>query len=80
MSSTPTILATSQLQRSSSKPVDNRAQTVFKAGNGRYFASVRADGRTQFLGTFGDAQSAQRSVDSFVSTSGARLQQNFQFY
>ena len=75
-SSEATPLATSQ----TTVAKDARNQSVFPAGNGRFFASVRTGGSTRFLGTFNSAVDANSAVASFTAKTGAKLEPNFQFY
>jgi hypothetical protein len=74
---TATPLATSQASTFSK---DARNQSVFSAGNGRFFASVRTGGSTRFLGTFNSAVAADTAVANFTAKTGAVLEPNFQFY
>ena len=76
MSSTATPLATSQAPTAK----DSRNKSVFSAGNGRFFASVRTGGSTRFLGTFNSAVAADAAVVTFTAATGAKLEPNFQFY
>ena len=76
---TPSPLATSRATAQTSVK-DARNQSVFAAGNGRFFASVRTGGSTRFLGTFNSSVDANQAVESYVASSGAKLEPNFQFY
>ena len=58
MSTSTTPLATSQ----TTVAKDAGNQSVFPAGNGRFFASVRTGGSTRFLGTLNSAVDANSAV------------------
>lgn len=75
-----TPLATSQAVKRTLSATQRASQTVFSAGNGRFFASVRTNGSTRFLGTFDGRNAAQGAVDSFLAGTGAVSQPTFQFY
>ena len=55
-------------------------QTIFVTGNGRFFAAVRINGRSQFLGTFSKEDDARKSVNVFLASKNTNIQPVFQFY